>query len=68
MSSTRELSVALDYSGVKHGKVGTVLPPPPSPLSVFAAFFHRSSTKACRCTKLNVAEACFVARVCSTAS
>ena len=50
MSSTRELSVALDYSGVKHGKVGTVLPPPPSPLSVFAAFFHRSSTKACRCT------------------
>jgi hypothetical protein len=27
MSSTRDLSVALDYSGVKQGKVGTVLPP-----------------------------------------
>ena len=50
MSSTRELSVALEYSGVKHGKVGTVLPPPPSPLSLFAAFSHRSSTKACHCT------------------
>jgi hypothetical protein len=50
MSSTRELSVALDYSGVKQGKVGTVLPSPPSPLSLFAAFSHRSSTKACHCT------------------
>ncbi len=30
MSSTRELSVALEYSGVKQGKVGTVLPPPAS--------------------------------------
>ena len=56
MSSTRELSVALEYSGVKHGKVGTVLPPPPSLLSLFAAFSHRSSTKECQCTKLNVAE------------
>jgi hypothetical protein len=54
MSSTRDLSVALEYSGAKQGRVATVLPPPPSPLShlqtLFAAFSHRSSTKACRCT------------------
>ncbi len=56
MSSTRELSVALEYSGVKQGRVATVLPPPPSPLSLFTSFLHRSSTKACQCTKLNVAE------------
>jgi hypothetical protein len=50
MSSTRDLSVALEYSGAKDGKVATVLPPSPSPLSHFAAFSHRSSTKACHCT------------------
>jgi hypothetical protein len=49
MSSTRDLRVALDYSGVKHGRVATMLPPFPSPLSPFAAFSYRSSTKACHC-------------------
>jgi hypothetical protein len=68
MSSTRELSVALEYSGVKQGKAGTVLPPPSSPLSLFAAFSHPSSTKACQCTKLNVAEACWVRCFSTTAS
>jgi hypothetical protein len=27
MSSTRDLRVALDYSGARHGRVATVLPP-----------------------------------------
>ena len=32
MSTTRDLAVALEYSGIKAGKVGSVLPPPPPPL------------------------------------